>query len=264
MPNADVALTLDEAVAEVMGLLTGLDLELDPDQDRYQAITRQLNRAMREVALEHEWSYYASTENIGVMHEGDYQIAIRATVRPRIIGNDAIRIINPGTTQIVGWAYFIPRDALHKYRWSRELKAAHTRSTVEFSRPFLYSEEGYEVHIPVMREPRMFNLPPQPEDPEDPLTTVPEEIREQLVDFDYPDLVIRKAAYLYAQTNPLWQPRVQTLEANYKDLLYALQERDTRHTDTPYQNEWNLGIEGDATGTTRRAPRPTADWQGLW
>jgi len=36
----EVRLTLDEAVAEVLGLLTGLDLTYEPELDRYRAITR--------------------------------------------------------------------------------------------------------------------------------------------------------------------------------------------------------------------------------
>ena len=107
----------------------------------------------------------------------------------------------------------------------------------------------------------MFRLPDQPDTGTDTVPVDPE-IREQNVDFDYPDLVIRKAAYFYAQTNPLWQPRVQTLEANYKDLLYALQERDTRHTDTPYQNEWTLNIGSDIHSGPPYTGRPSASaWE---
>ena len=57
--------------------------------------------------------------------------------------------------------------------------------------------------------------------------------------------------------------RESFIEANYKDLMYALQERDARSTDTPYQNEWNLGILGDVTGSDLRAPRPTAGWEAF-
>jgi hypothetical protein len=71
MTNVEVAMTLDEAVAEVLGLLTGLDLQYNPDQDRYQVITRQINRALRAVALDNEWSYYASVENVGKARAGD-------------------------------------------------------------------------------------------------------------------------------------------------------------------------------------------------
>ena len=94
----------------------------------------------------------------------------------------------------------------------------------------------------------MFRLPQQPEDPNEPLVPVDEDIREQLVDFDYPDLVIARACYFYAQTDPILQPRVQTLEGDYKDLMYALTERDTRNTDTPFQNDWDIGIESSING----------------
>ena len=36
MANRDVQMTLKDAVAEVLNFLTGLDLEYDPDQDRFQ------------------------------------------------------------------------------------------------------------------------------------------------------------------------------------------------------------------------------------
>ena len=84
--NADVDLTLDEAVQEVLSLLTGLDLAYSPNYDRYRVVTRFLNRALRQNALEHEWSYYSSLETIGQAQAGDKDLAIRATVRPRIIG----------------------------------------------------------------------------------------------------------------------------------------------------------------------------------
>jgi hypothetical protein len=264
MPNEDVALTLDEAVAEVMGLLTGLDLELVPELDRYQAITRQLNRALRAVALESEWSYYSSTENLGPVHAGDRSVVMRASVRPRIIGNDSCRLVNPATKQVIEWVAFVPRDSLYTYAWQRGLWASHTGTRIDLSRPIFQNEDGWEFHIPVMREPSMFRLPPKPEDPNAEPEEVPEDVREQLVDFDFPDLVVRKAAYFYAQTNPTWQPRVQTLEANYKELLYPLVERDTRHTDAPPQNTWQLGIEGDATGTSLMPTRPSADWERLF
>ena len=46
MSNADVALTLDDAVSEVLSLLTGLDVNYDPEFDRYRTIARTLNRAL--------------------------------------------------------------------------------------------------------------------------------------------------------------------------------------------------------------------------
>ena len=260
MPNEDVALTLDEAVAEVHGLLVGLDLELVPGRDKYRSITRFLNRALRSVALENEWSYYSSLESLGLAHHGQRIVSLRSSIRPRIINDDAVRLVDPETGNVQVWAYWLPRDALHKYT-GYDLKVAHTRSSIEFNRTFFQSEDGLEIQIPVMREPKMFRLPEQPEDPDGPLVSIPADVREQEVDFDYPDLVVQRAAYLYAQTNPMWQPRVQTLEANYKDLMYALVERDERNTETPYQNEWGLGIEGDPTLAHPNVRRPRADWQ---
>lgn len=262
--NAEVAMTLDEAVAEVQGLLTGLDLDMVPELDRYNAITRQLNRAMRAVALEAEWSFYSSTENVGVVHEGDRSVTIRSTIRPRIIGNDSCRLVR-SDGQVVEWIAWVPRDALPVYAWQNGLWAAHARSAIYLSRPIFHGEDGLEFIVPVMREPVMFRLPEQPENGGEALVPVPSDVREQTVDFDYPDLVIRKAAYFYAQTNPLWQPRVQTLEANYKELLYPLVERDTRHTDAPPQNEWLMPIGGDIyDDRSGRSPRPSADWDRIF
>ena len=45
--NPEVSMTLDEAVAEVLGLLTGLDLEYRPEHDRYQTVTRAINAALK-------------------------------------------------------------------------------------------------------------------------------------------------------------------------------------------------------------------------
>src|SRR6478735_1158735 len=118
--NPDVGLTLDEAVAEVQGLLTGLDLELDPELDQYNAITRQLNRGLRAVALESEWSYYSSTENVGTVHANDRSVVIRSTLRPRIIGNDSCRLVRPDG-QVVEWIAWVPRDALQVYAWQHGL-----------------------------------------------------------------------------------------------------------------------------------------------
>ncbi|QDF16996.1 hypothetical protein SEA_YELLOWPANDA_46 [Microbacterium phage YellowPanda] len=258
--NPEVAMTLDDAVASVLGRLTGLDLSYVPEYDRYQAVTRQLNEALQAVALEKEWSYYSSTEDIGVAHAGDRVIELRQSVRPRVIGDDSVRLVDENTGRVRVWASFVPRDALSKYRHVAELKAAYTRSTVEFSRELWMSEDGLRIQLPVMREPKLFRLPPVPEDPDDPPETVPQDVREQLVDFDNPTLVIAKAAYFYAQSNPLWQPRVQTLDANYKDLMYALTERDGRNTDAPYQNEWTLGIESGITDVNPWSGRQRADY----
>ena len=93
MANRDVQMTLKEAVAEVLNFLTGLDLEYDPDQDRFQSITRTLNRALRAVALEHEWSYYSSTEEVGTFAEGVQDYDLNSSLRPRIINDDAVRLV---------------------------------------------------------------------------------------------------------------------------------------------------------------------------
>ena len=62
-------------------------------------------------------------------------------------------------------------------------------------------------------------------------------VRNQRLDFDNPDVVVARAAFYYAQFDPVLQPRVQTLEAQYKDLMYQLIERDESNTDSPYLNE---------------------------
>jgi len=233
--NSETQMTLDEAVAEVLGMLTELDLEYEPEQDRYRTITRQLNRALRGNALEKDWGFYAATLEIGKAKEGERAVLLPSNVRPRINGDDAVLLKKDGVT--VRWAYFLPRDALHKYENMNGLWCSITRQTLLFSRDFLLAEDGLKIHIPVMREPRMFRLPETGEE-------VSDSIRNQLIDFDYPDVIIARAAWYYAQTDPITQPRVQTLEAGYKDLMYQLIERDTNITDTPYLNEFRLPIHG--------------------
>lgn len=240
--NPDVRLTLDDAVAEVLGQLTGLDLSYYPEQDRYRSITRALNRALRANALDNEWSWYASTTSIGSAGCGEVTVPLPASLRPRLIDDDAVRLVSSecdkdGQPIIVRWAYFLPRDALHKYAAKAGLWCAAERQSILFNRPFTHAEEGLDIQIPVMREPIMFRLPDNKE------VEVPVHIREQPVDFAYPDLIIGRAAYFYAQTDPVMQPRVPTLEANYKTLMYQLIERDTRHTDSPYINEFLLPLD---------------------
>lgn len=246
MVNANVQLTLDDSVAEVLSVLTGLDLTYDPRLDRYAAVTRAINRALRANALEREWSYYADVEEVGQAHVGESEVALRSSIRPRIINDDAVQFW--AEDRPVLWAHFLPRDALSKYAARTELRAAVTRSTLMFSRPFYQGEDGLTIKVPVMREPRMFKLPDQPEDPTLPLVPVPMALRQQLLDFDYPDVVIMRAAYFVAQSDPVMQPRAQTLEAQYKDLMYQLIERDERFTDSPVQNEWILPIVSDLNG----------------
>lgn len=242
MQNEELVMTLDDAVAEVLGLLTGLDLQYAPELDRYQAITRVLNRALRANALEKDWSFYASTESVGPAMAGQTQVVLRASVRPRMVNDDAVRLVD-SRGQVRMWAYFLPRDAIHKYGNRRGLWCAVTRGTLTFSRPFTTGEDGLDIQVPVLREPKKFRLPLQPEDPDEPLVPVDQDIRDQPVDFAYPDLIVARAAYFYAQTDPVMQPRVQTLENEYKTLMYQLIERDDRNTDTPYLNEFFVPVE---------------------
>lgn len=239
--NPELTLTLDDAVGEVLSGLYGIDLEYDPQYDRYRSITRQLNRAMRDVALEKEWSYFASTQSVGVAVEGVSIVAIPNTMRPRMTGDDAVRLVD-ADGQIRAWAYFLPRDAIHKYGGRAGLWVANLKGALQFSRGFHTAEEGLDIQVPVMREPQMFRLPEVGAE-------VDAEIREQPIDFAYPDIVIARAAYLYAQTDPLLQPRVQTLDAQYKDRMYQVIERDDRNTDSPYLNDFFVpvvsGIVGD-------------------
>lgn len=242
MANRDVQMTLKDAVAEVLNFLTGLDLEYDSEQDRFQSITRTLNRALRAVALEHEWSYYSSTEEVGTFAEGVMDYDLNSSLRPRIINDDAVRLLgDDGRVKL--WAYVLPRDALHKYGSHRRLSCAFTRSTLTFSRVPYPAEVGLHIMVPVMREPKMFEVP-------DGDQAIPDRVLNQLIDFDYPDLVVAKAAYMYAQTDPVMQPRAQTLEATYKDIMYQLIERDDRHTDAPYINDFFVPIMNDIRGSS--------------
>lgn len=242
MSNPEVQLTLDDAVAEVLGMLTGLDLTYDPQLDRYRSITRQLNRALRANALESEWSCYASTVTVGSASEGDYQLHLAPTKRPRIINDDAVRLVDDQGV-VVRWAYFLPRDALHKYQDRAGLWVAAEKTGLVFSRPFLDSEDGLEIQVPVMREPVMFRLPEAG-------AAVPDAIREQLIDFAFPDVIIARAAFYCAQADPVMQPRVPTLEEGYKTLLYQLIERDTQYTDSPYINETLVHVQNGLAGTS--------------
>lgn len=247
--NPEVRLTLDDAIEEVLGLLTGMELRYDGRFDRYRSVTRQLNRALRSIALEREWAFYSDLEDVGVVHAGDQDVHLRAAVRPRIIGTDAVRLVDAAGRPVV-WAYFMPRDSIENLPARKGLWVSITRQALHFSRPFRQHEDGLTIQLPVMREPKMFRLPEQPEGEDGDLVDVPASIRNQLVDFDYPDLVVAKAAYFYAQTDPIMQPRVQTLEEQYKDMFYALNERDERNTDSPFLNEWAVPIQSTLNGTS--------------
>ena len=246
--NENLLMTLDEAVHEVQGLLTGLDLTYIPEFDQYYATARAINRALRANALEVEWSYYSSVLAVGTAREGLREVSLRSSVRPRIMGDDAVRLVDRHG-QVRVWAYILPRESLHKYQGRKEgLWVSVSRTALTFSRPLHRGEEGLTIQLPVMREPVMFRLPLRPIDPNAPIPPVPDDVREQEVDFDYPDAIILKAAALIAQSDPVLQPRVQTLEEQYKDVMYNLKERDERHTDSPYMNDFFVPISSDIYG----------------
>lgn len=259
MANPDVSMNLDEAVQEVLSLLTGLDVTYDPDQDRYRTIARTLNRALRAHALEHEWGYYSSIETVGTVHPGDKDVVLRSTIRLRKIGDDSVRFVVPNSDQVVEWAYIIPRDALHKYNGRYAgMWCAITRDRLSFSKPLPDNLAGLEIQVPVMREPRMFTIPPVPVNPEDPPVPIDDDTRAQLLDYDYPDAIILRAAYMYAQSDPVLQPRVQTLEAQFNDLKYQLISRDDQVTDSAFLNDFFVpisnSIDGGSMGWNGRHP----------
>jgi hypothetical protein len=253
MAGPEVRMTLEEAVAEVLGLLTGLDLSYAPELERFRSVARSLNRSLRANALENEWSCYHSTTDAGASAScGATSVRLPASLRPRVLNDDAVRLVDTdGNTRT--WAYFLPRDALHKYRHMVGLWVSSIEGGLLFSRPFTDAEEGLEVHVPVMREPVMFRLPAVGQ-------SVPDHIRLQEVDFAYPDLVIARAAYFYAQTDPVMQPRVPTLEGDYKTLMYQLIERDTSHTEAPYSNSFTLPLENGLVNQDTGHLHPHADF----
>jgi hypothetical protein len=260
-------MTLEEAVDEVLTVLTGQALHYDSQFDRFRVVTQSLNKALRGNALENEWNYYTEQLIVGDVREGAQAYEISADYRFRVINDDAVRLTVDGVP--VAWAYFLPRDALHKYRNRKGLWCSYTRKQLWFSRPFYGGEVGQQIELPVMREPRMFRLPSapfdtievvNPDDPEDVVEEVvyPDVLRET-VDFEYPDLIIARACWLYAQTDPVMQPRVQTLEEQYKDQMYQLIERDIAFTDSPYQNEILVPVQGDIYGESTHRPWPVAN-----
>jgi len=268
--NPDVLLTLKEGVQEVLNILTGLDLEYDPTLDRFRSITSCINRSLRTNALDHEWSYYSSLENIGLAVSGTRNAYLRGSVRPRLIGGDSIQLKADDRTVL--WAYSMVRDENAKYEWRDGLWYTVVGSEIQFSRPFNLAEDGLDIWVPVMREPRRINLtiiPPAEDDPEGVATIDPLEL-EQKIDFDYPDIIIMRAAWEYAQSDPLYQPRVQTLEQRVKNMMYNLVERDDSHTDAPFLNEWSLPIQSSVNGgssPTVIGTHPHADerdWRGRY
>ena len=85
------------------------------------------------------------------------------------------------------------------------------------------------------------------------------EVLSQEIDFPYPDIIVARAAYLYAQSDPVMQPRVQTLEAQYKDLMYQVMERDERNTDSPYLNDFLLPVQAGLSTPVAHHWHPHAD-----
>lgn len=251
--NPDTQLTLTQAVSEVLNLLTGQMLRYDPSYDRFRSVASAINRAQRANALEREWSWYSDVISIGISVEGQRFLNIANDKRPRIINDDAVRFCDATTGKPTFWAYFIPRDALHKYAARRDLKAAITRDLLEFSRPFGPNEAGYDIQLPIMREPVNFDVPADPD------VAIDQAVLDQQVDFDYPDLIVARAAYLYAMTDPVLQPRAQTLQAEYKDLMYQVIEREERHTDTPFQNEFFVPVQNSIYSESRWRPWPLSD-----
>lgn len=89
--------------------------------------------------------------------------------------------------------------------------------------------------------------------------TVTNAVRKQLIDFPYPDAIITRAAFYYAQTDPVMQPRVPTLEEGMKDIMYQLIERDTQHTETPYSNTFSIPVVSGLVSDSAWRP-PMADY----
>jgi hypothetical protein len=254
--NPDVTMTLEEAVEDVLSILTGQELQYDPQMDRFRTITKHLNRALRSMALESEWSFYHSELRISLTGAGlDTTFDIASDFRFRVISDDAARLIDTyGNT--VAWAYYLPRDALHKYRNRGGLWCSVVRNTLTLNRALGETAtelDGWFIEIPVQREPNPFRLPADPTVAPDPAVLAQE------LDFEFPDVVIARAAWLYAQTDPMMQPRVQTLEEQYKDMMYQLIERDTAFTDTPDQNEILVPVQGDIYGESILRPWPVAN-----
>lgn len=250
--SSELTMSLEDAVGEVLTLLTGQALVYDSQFDRFRVITQHLNRALRNNALEKEWSYYSELLDLGSIYKGDQRFQIAADYRFRIINDDAARIVDDnGVPQ--AWAYFLPRDALHKYANRKGLWCSTTRTLLTFSRPLPAEYEEMHVELPVMREPRMFRLPAEPED------AVDLDVLEQQIDFDVPDVITARAAWLYAQTDPVMQPRVQTLEDGYKSLMYQAIERDDAMTESPYLNEFIVPVQGTIYGESTQRPWPVAN-----
>lgn len=221
-------MSLTEAVAEVQHILTGLNLSYDDRYDIFHATVRQLNRSLRHVSLEDEWGWYVEEVNAGLSVEDQTTIELDSTYRARILEGDAVRLVNDDGLPVI-WAYYLPRDSLSRHTYRPELRVSVTRNEISFNRPLLASEAGYTIMVPAMREPAQTNIPSSGEK----LTTAQ---LNRALDTEYPDMVVAHAAWQMSMSNPVYQPRAQTLEDAYNDLKYALIERNTNHSDSPLRN----------------------------
>lgn len=224
-------MTLEEAVSEVHNILTGLDLTYDDRYDIFHATVRQLNRSLRAVALLEDWGWYVEELDLGLTTQGMTSVEVDRRYRPRVGQDDAVRLIDPNSGLVRYWAYYLPRDSINKYAARRELRVAFTKNTLTFSRPLQGFESGLSLRVTCMREPRQTRIPPAGEE----LTTV--ELTTP-IDFSSPDLVVAHAVWQISMSNPVYQPRAQTLESIYDDLRFSLTERDSDHSDSPYRNNF--------------------------
>jgi hypothetical protein len=144
--NPQLTMSLEMAVGEVLNILTGLDLAYDPDYDRFRTIARALDRAQRANALEVEWSWYDGVISLGTSTEGQTSANVPTYARPRMTGDDAMRLVNEND-QIVRWAYYLPRDAIHKYGHRDGLWVAINREILVFSRGLWSSEADLDIQI---------------------------------------------------------------------------------------------------------------------
>jgi hypothetical protein len=257
--NPEVTFTLDDAVEEVFGILFGQDLTYDPTFDRYRVVARMINRALRANALEHEWSYYHDELALtGVPGDRSVALSVDSTVRVRQTGDDAVRLADLDGEPLA-WAYFLPRDALHKVRHQPGWWVSVVRNTLQFSAPLPTTDFPYNIIVPIMREPYRFVIPAPVEDPNDPLPAFDPAERAKAVDFHYPDVICARAAYMYSKTDPVIQPRAQTLEADYKDLMYQAIERDDRYTDSPLENNFVVPVQNGIYPESSFSLTPMAD-----
>lgn len=230
-------LTLSETVDEVVNTLYGLSTRFEPDTDSWHGMALTLRRALKVVATERDWIYYHDTVQVGTVEPDCSVIVVPSRYRVRKTGDDAIRLLDSRGRPVV-WAYIIPDDALHKYRALSGLWCSVVRQEIRFSRPFYKAEKGLRVIAPVMREPYLWPKLVSGQ-------ALPQDEMDRDIDFHRADMVVMKAAYLYAQTDPLLQPRVPQLEQDYRAVFYQVQEQDTNVTMGAMVNDFQLPIEGD-------------------